>query len=68
MMKACLAVRQCISFTVRGFGDADSWVPAFFTGEGYATIYDVTLDPKPAYTALRQDLAPAADGAPHRVR
>ncbi|HLK00532.1 MAG TPA: endo-1,4-beta-xylanase, partial [Streptosporangiaceae bacterium] len=25
MLKACLAVRQCISFTVWGFGDADSW-------------------------------------------
>src|SRR5579859_967593 len=56
MLKACLAVRQCISFTVWGFGDADSWVPGFFTGEGYATIYDVNLDPKPAYTELQQDL------------
>jgi endo-1,4-beta-xylanase len=66
MLKACLAVRQCISFTVWGFGDADSWVPGFFTGEGYATIYDVNLNPKPAYTELQQDLRLAA-GAPHRV-
>ena len=36
MLKACLAVPQCISFTVWGFTDADSWVPGFFTGEGYA--------------------------------
>src|SRR4029077_693525 len=27
MLLACLAVRSCISFTVWGFGDADSWVP-----------------------------------------
>ena len=67
MLKACLAVRQCISFTVWGFGDADSWVPGFFTGEGYATIYDVNLNPKPAYTELQQDLQLAASGAPHRV-
>jgi len=67
MLKACLAVRQCISFTVWGFGDADSWVPGFFTGEGYATIYDVNLNPKPAYTELQQDLRLAASGAPHRV-
>jgi endo-1,4-beta-xylanase len=67
MLKACLAVRQCISFTVWGFGDADSWVPGFFTGEGYATIYDVNLNPKPAYTELQQDLRLAAFGAPHRV-
>jgi Glycosyl hydrolase family 10 len=67
MLKACLAVRHCISFTIWGFGDADSWVPGFFTGEGYATIYDVNLNPKPAYTELHQDLRLAAFGAPHRV-
>jgi endo-1,4-beta-xylanase len=67
MMKACLAVRSCISFTVWGFGDADSWVPGFFKGEGYATIYDVNLNPKPAYFALQQDLQLAGDGAAHRT-
>jgi endo-1,4-beta-xylanase len=67
MLKACLAVRQCISFTVWGFGDADSWVPGFFKGEGYATIYDVNLQPKPAYFELQQELALAAFGAAHRV-
>ena len=56
MLKACLAVPECISFTVWGFGDADSWVPGFFTGEGYATLYDVNLQPKPAFFALQQDL------------
>jgi endo-1,4-beta-xylanase len=66
MLKACLAVKQCISFTVWGFGDADSWVPGFFTGEGYATIYDVNLNPKPAYTAMQQDLTLGAYGAPRR--
>jgi endo-1,4-beta-xylanase len=66
MLKACLAVRSCISFTVWGFGDADSWVPGFFTGEGYAGTYDVNLQPKPSYFALRQDLMLGAGGAPHR--
>jgi endo-1,4-beta-xylanase len=66
LLKACLAVRACISFTVWGFGDADSWVPGFFTGEGYATIYDVNLQPKPTFTDLQQDLTLAAYGAPHR--
>jgi len=68
MMQACLAVPGCISFTVWGFGDADSWIPGFFTGEGYATLYDVSLAPKPAYYALQQDLRLAAYGAPRRVR
>jgi endo-1,4-beta-xylanase len=65
MLKACLFVESCISFTVWGFGDADSWVPGFFQGEGYATIYDVNLVPKPAYYELQQDLR-LASGAPHR--
>jgi endo-1,4-beta-xylanase len=66
MLKACLFVRSCISFTVWGFGDADSWVPGFFTGEGYAGIYDVDLQPKPAYFTLRDDLELGARGAPRR--
>ncbi|MBO0807551.1 MAG: endo-1,4-beta-xylanase [Actinobacteria bacterium] len=68
MMKACLAVPACISFTVWGFGDADSWIPGFFTGEGYATLYDVNLNPKPAFSELQQELRLAANGAPRRVR
>jgi endo-1,4-beta-xylanase len=51
---------------VWGFTDADSWVPGTFAGEGYATIYDVNLNPKPAYYALQQDLRLASHGAPHR--
>jgi endo-1,4-beta-xylanase len=66
MLKACLAVRNCISFTVWGFGDADSWVPGFFTGEGYAGTYDVNLRPKASYTAMQQTLMLSAHGAPHR--
>jgi endo-1,4-beta-xylanase len=66
MLKACLAVAPCLSFTVWGFGDANSWVPGFFTGEGYACIYDVNLNPKLAYTALQQDLRLASFGAPDR--
>ena len=67
MLQACLAVRQCISFTVWGFTDADSWVPGFFTGEGYATIYDVNQQPKQAYVDMQSDLKLAAHGAPQRV-
>jgi endo-1,4-beta-xylanase len=65
MLKACLLVRSCISFTVWGFSDPQSWVPATFPREGYAIIYDVNLKPKPAYYELQQDLRLAA-GAPRR--
>jgi endo-1,4-beta-xylanase len=66
-LKACLAVRACISFTPWGFGDAYSWVPGWFTDpqEGAALIYDEQLNPKGQYHVLQQDLALAA-GAPHR--
>jgi len=68
MLKAALAVPQCISFTVWGFTDSDSWVPGTFAGEGYAGIYDVNQKPKAAYYAVQSDLALAAFGAPQRVR
>lgn len=66
MLKACLAVRQCISFTLWGITDASSWIPDVFKGEGYALIYDVNLKPKAAYTVLQQDLRLSAHGAPRR--
>jgi len=67
MMKAAIAVPDCVSFTVWGFTDADSWVPGVFTGEGYATIYDVNQNPKLAYYELQQDLQQAA-GVQHHLR
>jgi endo-1,4-beta-xylanase len=66
MLKGCLAVRNCISFTIWGFDDAESWVPGVFAGEGYADIYDVNLNQKDAYNELQQDLKLAAFGAPDR--
>lgn len=64
-LQACLAVRDCISYTVWGFGDAYSWVPGVFPGEGAADIYDENLQPKAEYTALQQTLA-LSTGAPQR--
>lgn len=66
MLQACLAVSDCISFTAWGLGDAYSWVPGFFTGEGAALLYDVNLQPKAEYTALQQDLRLAPGVARHR--
>jgi endo-1,4-beta-xylanase len=56
MLEACLSVRSCHTFTVWGFTDAHSWVPGFFTGQGAATPFTETYDPKPAYFALRRAL------------
>jgi endo-1,4-beta-xylanase len=63
MLQSCLAVKACISFTVWGFDDAESWVPGTFKGEGDADLYDVNLNTKPQYTALQQTLS-LAPGAP----
>jgi endo-1,4-beta-xylanase len=66
MVKAAIAVQACISFTVWGFADSESWVPGFFKGEGYADIYDVNLAKKPAYYSIQSDLAFGAFSAPDR--
>ena len=60
MLQSCLAVQACISFTVWGFDDSESWVPGTFHGEGDADLYDVNLNPKPQYTAVQQTLSVAA--------
>ena len=65
MLQSRLAVKACISFTVWGFADAESWIPGTFKGEGDADLYDVNLNPKPQYTALQQTLS-LAPGAPNR--
>jgi endo-1,4-beta-xylanase len=56
MMRSCVAVRRCVSFTLWGFTDRYSWIPGFFDGEGAATPFDESLRPKPAYFALRDAL------------
>jgi len=64
-MQACLAVRRCISYTVWGVADSNSWIPGVFPGEGAALLYDDALKPKPQYRVVQQDLELAA-GAPRR--
>jgi endo-1,4-beta-xylanase len=56
MLRACLLVRHCISFTVWGFTDKYSWVPGVFSGEGSATPMDENFQPKPAYYTMRDTL------------
>ena len=64
-LQACLAVQRCISFTAWGIGDANSWVPTTFKGEGAALLFDEQLQPKQEFAVVQQDLA-LASGAPHR--
>ncbi|HEV7961417.1 MAG TPA: endo-1,4-beta-xylanase [Actinoplanes sp.] len=57
LLRACLLVRRCVSYTVWGFTDRYSWVPGVFAGQGSATPFDENLNPKPAYFTLRDTLA-----------
>jgi endo-1,4-beta-xylanase len=50
--KACLAVSRCVGVTQWAVGDADSWIPGFFSGFGAATMFDSNYQPKPAFNAL----------------
>lgn len=52
----CLAQPRCTNFTVWGFSDQWSWVPGSLPGQGWACLLDASLDPKPAYIAVRQAL------------
>ena len=58
-LEACLAVEACNSDTVWGVGDANSWVPGVFPGEGAAVLWDEKLNKKPQYHELREVLRDA---------
>ncbi|TRV78239.1 endo-1,4-beta-xylanase [Streptomyces sp. 130] len=60
LLRGCLLTRKCTDFTVWGFTDKYSWVPDTFEGEGAANLFDEDYRPKPAYSALRDDLLLAA--------
>lgn len=62
MLEACLNVPACSSFTVWGFPDANSWVPAVFPGEGWATIFEDDFSPKPAFDVMLASLRDATPG------
>jgi endo-1,4-beta-xylanase len=57
MMESCLLVRSCVSYTVWGFTDKYQWVPGVFEGQGAAALFDENYVARPAYDALRRDLA-----------
>jgi len=66
LLGACLNVEGCDSFTVWGFVDTYSWVPAFFPDQGAATLMSEGLTRKPAYHELQRLLAQARSGGEGR--
>ncbi|MEW5966599.1 MAG: endo-1,4-beta-xylanase [Pseudomonadota bacterium] len=59
MLRACLDVPACRSFSTWGATDRYSWIPAFFPGKGAALLFDAEGRPKPAYTRVRNTLRDA---------
>jgi endo-1,4-beta-xylanase len=66
VVKDCLGVSRCVGVTQWAVGDADSWVPGTFSGQGAATMFDQNYNPKPAFTAVQSTLA-AAGGVPQNT-
>ena len=62
MLKACLAVPQCRSFSTWGASDRYSWIPQFFPGQGAALLFDADERAKPAYFSVQRTLRSAASG------
>ena len=63
VVKDCLGVSRCVGVTQWAVGDADSWVPGAFSGQGAATMFDQNYNPKPAFTAVQNTLAAAGGGS-----
>ncbi|MDT0345239.1 endo-1,4-beta-xylanase [Streptomyces litchfieldiae] len=64
VVSACLAVSACQGVTVWGFGDADSWVPGVFPGQGAACLYDDNYNAKPSYNGVLTALGGTTDPDP----
>jgi endo-1,4-beta-xylanase len=62
VVKDCVAVSRCVGVTQWAVGDADSWVPGAFSGQGAATMFDQNYSPKPAFTAVQNALGGAGGG------
>ena len=59
VVQDCLNVSRCVGVTQWAVGDADSWVPGAFGGQGAATMFDQSYNPKQQLTveSLRYVLA-----------
>jgi endo-1,4-beta-xylanase len=62
VVKDCLGVSRCVGVTQWGIGDADSWIPGFFSGFGAATMFDNNYQPKPSFTSTLAALGGGGGG------
>lgn len=57
MLKTCLSVDGCNSFTMWGLSDNHSWIPQAFPSFSSGLIFDKQYQPKPAYNAILHSLS-----------
>jgi endo-1,4-beta-xylanase len=67
VVNSCLAVTRCVGVTQWGIGDADSWIPGFFSGFGAATMFDQNYQPKPAFNSVVAALGGSGGGTGNTV-
>ena len=53
VVKTCLALRACKMVQSWGITDRYSWIPGWYSGQGWALPWDANYNPKPAYFAMR---------------
>ncbi|MGA1824052.1 MAG: endo-1,4-beta-xylanase [bacterium] len=61
ILEACLATEACKAFVVWGFSDRYSWIPHHFPGWSSGLIFDSSINFKPAYNALVDQLLVSCD-------
>jgi len=62
VVQDCLNVSRCVGVTQWAVGDADSWIPGAFSGQGAATMFDQSYNPKAAFTSVQNTLAAGNKG------
>lgn len=56
LMDIAVSIDAIQSYTLWGFTDKYSWVPGFFTNQGYALIFDEEYNPKDSFYGLGRSL------------
>jgi len=64
VVQACVQTPRCPGVTQWAVGDADSWIPGAFSGQGAATMFDNNYQPKPAFTGALNAMNAGATGSP----
>jgi endo-1,4-beta-xylanase len=62
VVRACLAISRCVGVSQWAVGDPDSWIPGAFPGNGAATMYDGSYQPKAAYNSVISALGGTGGG------